>query len=142
VVTHRQGNDLVFCQPDGRPWLPDHVSKRFKRLATEAGVPVVKLNEGGRHTGNSLIYDAEIRPDLVMRRVGRAGQEMSRRYNHPERQAHLAASARVHEPVHAHRGDHRRSVTERYRRQSLMCESYGRRATWSIWTTRRSSSIV
>ena len=48
------------------------MSKRFKRLATEAGVPVVKLNEGGRHTGNSLMYDAEIRPDLVMRRVGHA----------------------------------------------------------------------
>ncbi len=90
-----QDNDLVFRQPDGRPWLPDHVSKRFKRLATEAGVPVVKLNEGGRHTGNSLMYDAEIRPDLVMRRVGHASQEMSQRYNHPERQAHLAASARM-----------------------------------------------
>ena len=57
-------NDLVFCQLDGRPWLPDHVSKRFKRLATETGAPVVKLNEGDRHTGNSLMYDAEIRPDL------------------------------------------------------------------------------
>jgi integrase len=90
-----QDNDLVFCQPDGRPWLPDHVSKRFKRLATEAAALVVKLNEGGRHTGNSLMYDAEIRPDLVMRRVGHASQEMSQRYNHPERQAHLAASARV-----------------------------------------------
>ena len=64
-------------------------------LATEAGVPVVKLNEGGRHTGNSLMYDAEIRPDLVMRRVGHASQDMSQRYNHAERHAHLAASARV-----------------------------------------------
>jgi hypothetical protein len=78
-----QDNDLVSCQPDGRPWLPDHVSKRFKRLATEAAALVVKLNEGGRHTGNSLMYDAEIRPDLVMRRVGHASQEMSQRYNHP-----------------------------------------------------------
>ena len=26
--------------------------------------------------------------------------------------------------------------------ESSRCESYGRRATWSIWTTRRSSSIV
>jgi hypothetical protein len=43
-----QDNDLVFCQPDGRAWLPDHASKRFKRLATEAGVPVVRLNEGRR----------------------------------------------------------------------------------------------
>ena len=28
-----QDNDLVFCQADGRPWLPDHVSKKLKRLA-------------------------------------------------------------------------------------------------------------
>ena len=30
-------NDLVFCQPDGRPWNPDYVSKRFRRLAAQAG---------------------------------------------------------------------------------------------------------
>ena len=23
----------MFCQEDGRPWNPDHVSKRFKKLA-------------------------------------------------------------------------------------------------------------
>ncbi len=39
-------------------------------------------------------------------------------------------------------GDHRMPATERYRRQGLICRGYGRRATWSIWTTRRSSSIV
>jgi len=26
--------------------------------------------------------------------------------------------------------------------RGLVCRGYGRRATWSIWTTRRSSSIV
>ena len=88
-------NDLVFCQGDGRPWLPDHVSKKFKRLAAQAGVPVVKLHEGGRHTGNSLMYDAEVRQDIVMCQVGHASKEISQRYNHPERQAHLAASAQV-----------------------------------------------
>jgi hypothetical protein len=49
-----QDDDLIFCQADGRPWNPDHVSKRFKKLAAQAGVPVIKLHEGGRHTGNSL----------------------------------------------------------------------------------------
>jgi integrase len=88
-------NDLVFCQPDGRPWRPDHVSKKFKRLAAEAGVPVIKLHEGGRHTGNSLMYDAEVRQDIVMRQVGHASTEISQRYNHPLRQAHLAAAAQV-----------------------------------------------
>jgi len=33
-------------------------------------------------------------------------------------------------------------ATERYRRHGLICQCYGKRATWSIWTTRRSSSIV
>lgn len=33
-------NDLVFCKPDGRPWMPDHISKKFKRLSLQAGVPV------------------------------------------------------------------------------------------------------
>ena len=88
-------DDLVFCQPDGQPWNPDHVSKRFRRLAGLAGVPVIKLHEGGRHTGNSLMYDAEVRQDIVMRQVGHASKEISQRYNHPLRQAHLAAAAQV-----------------------------------------------
>ena len=88
-------NDLVFCQPDGRPWLPDHVSKKFKRLAAQAGLPVVKLHEGGRHTGNSLMYDAEVREDIVMSKVGHSSRKISQRYNHPMIEAHLAASHQV-----------------------------------------------
>ena len=91
----RHNNDLVFCQGDGQPWNPDHVSKRFRRLAALAGVPVIKLHEGGRHTGNSLMYDAEVRQDIVMRQVGHASTEISQRYNHPLRQAHLEAAAQV-----------------------------------------------
>jgi integrase len=90
-----QDNDLIFCQPDGSPWLPDHVSKKLKRLAAKAGVPVIKLHEGGRHTGNSMMYDAEVRPDITMRQVGHASAEISQRYNHPLRQAHLAAAGQV-----------------------------------------------
>ncbi|HSR82682.1 MAG TPA: site-specific integrase [Streptosporangiaceae bacterium] len=94
-----QDNGLVFCQPDGRPWNPDHVSKRFKRLAAKAGVPVIKLHEGGRHTGNSLMYDAEVRGDIVMREVGHASREISQRYNHPLTEAHQAAAEQVAELV-------------------------------------------
>jgi hypothetical protein len=55
-----QDNDLVFCRGDGRPWNPDTVTRRFERLAARAGVPVVTLHEGGRHTGNSLMQDAGV----------------------------------------------------------------------------------
>jgi len=55
-----QDNDLVFCEEDGQPRHPDYVSKRFKKLAAQSGVPVVTLHEGGRHTGNSLMQDAGV----------------------------------------------------------------------------------
>src|SRR5262249_27866350 len=51
-----EDHDLVFCRADGRPWNPDHVSRRFQRLAAEAGVPVITLHQGGRHTGVSLMH--------------------------------------------------------------------------------------
>jgi integrase len=79
-----QDNDLVFCQADGRPWSSDHVSKRFKKLAAQAGVPVIKLHEGGRHTGNSLMRDAGVDQEVRMREVGHAGKDIN--------EAHLAAA--------------------------------------------------
>jgi len=87
-----QDNDLVFCQLDGRPWNPDHVSKRFKKLAALAGVPVITLHEGGRHTGNSLMQDAGVDQELRMREVGHAGKSVNDHYTHPLEQAHLAAA--------------------------------------------------
>jgi integrase len=85
-------NDLAFCQDNGQPWHPDHVSKRFKKLAAQAGVPVVTLHEGGRHTANSLMQDAGGDQELRMREVGHADKSVNDRYTHPLEQAHLAAS--------------------------------------------------
>jgi hypothetical protein len=87
-----QDNDLVFCQRDGTPWNPDHVSKRFKKLAALAGVPVITLHEGGRHTGDSLMQDAGVDQELRMREVGHADKSVNDRYTHPLEQAHLAAA--------------------------------------------------
>ncbi|MGH3255351.1 MAG: tyrosine-type recombinase/integrase, partial [Streptosporangiaceae bacterium] len=87
-----EDNDLVFCQADGRPWNPDHVSKRFKRLAAGARVPVIKLHEGGRHTGNSLMRDAGIDQETRMREVGHADRSVNDRYTHLLIGAHLAAA--------------------------------------------------
>ncbi len=84
-------NDLVFCQLDGRPWNPDHVSNRFRKLAAQADVPVIKLHEGGRHTGNSLMRDAGVDQEVRMREVGHAGREINDRYTHVLIEAHLAA---------------------------------------------------
>jgi integrase len=90
-----EDNDLVFCQADGRPWNPDHVSRRFQRLAGQAGVPVVTLHEGGRHTGVSLMHDADVREDIRMREAGHADRAVHQRYNHVLIEAHLAAAEQV-----------------------------------------------
>jgi hypothetical protein len=63
----RQAGDLVFCQDDGTPRKPDHVSRRFKALA--AGLPVIKLH-AGRHSAASLARDAAVDPRSGARRSG------------------------------------------------------------------------
>jgi len=67
------------------------VSKRFRKLAAQAGVPVIKLHEGGRHTGNSLMRDAGMK-EVRMREVGHAGRDINDRYTHVLIEAHLAAA--------------------------------------------------
>jgi integrase len=90
-----QDNDLVFCRGDGTPWNPDHVSKRFKKLAERAGVPVIKFHDGGRHTGNSLMRDAGVDQEIRMREVGHASREINDRYTHTLVEAHLVAAEQV-----------------------------------------------
>jgi integrase len=85
-----QDNDLIFCQADGRPWNPDYVSKHFKKLAAQAGVPVIKLHEGGRHSANSLMQDARVDQEVRMREVGHAGKDVNDRYTHVLEEAHRA----------------------------------------------------
>jgi integrase len=83
---------LVFCRFDGSPWRPSYVSRRFKVLAAQAGVPVVTLHQGGRHTANSLMRDAGVDQELRMRVVGHAGKDVNDRYTHTLAEAHLAAA--------------------------------------------------
>jgi integrase len=99
-----EDHGLIFCRPDGRPWNPDYVSKRFKRLAAEAGVPVIKLHEGGRHTGNSLMRDAEVSQELPMRAIGHSDKAINDRYTHVLVEAHLAAAEQTAALVRKTRG--------------------------------------
>jgi integrase len=95
-----QDNDLVFCKDDGSPWPPDYVYRRFRALAKAAGVPVIKLHEGGRHTSASLARDAEVDPEIRRKTLGHADQAMTSHYTHIEAQAHRAAAEAVARLVH------------------------------------------
>ncbi len=85
------GGDLVFCQGDGRSWNPDFVSKRSRRLAAQAGVPVIKLHEA-RHSANSLMREAGVDQELRMQIVGHASTDINDRYTHTLAEAHRAAA--------------------------------------------------
>jgi integrase len=79
-------NDLIFCGGDGTPYKPDAVSRRFKRLAALAGLPVIKLHEG-RHSAR--------------RTLGHADAAMTAHYTHIEAEAHKAAAEAVAKLVEA-----------------------------------------
>ncbi len=67
------------------------MSKRFRRLAGQAGVPVIKLHEA-RHSANSLLRDAGVDQELRMRIVGHADKDVNSRYTHTLAEAHRAAA--------------------------------------------------
>jgi hypothetical protein len=71
------------------------VTRRFGKVCAEAGVPVVKFHERGRHTGRSLISDADVRQDISMREVGHSDRDVHARYNHPLIEAHQEAAEKV-----------------------------------------------
>jgi integrase len=83
-----------FCKDDGTPYRPDYVTRRFKSLAGQAGVPVIKLHEG-RHSAASLARDAEVDPEIRRRTLGHADAAMTSHYTHIEAQAHKAAAEAV-----------------------------------------------
>jgi integrase len=89
-----QDHDLIFCQPDGSPWKPDYVSRRFKAIASWAGLPPIKLHEG-RHSAASLARDAAVDPEIRRQTLGHADAAMTSHYTHIEAQAHRAAAEAV-----------------------------------------------
>jgi hypothetical protein len=89
-----QDNDLVFCQPDGRPWDPDYLTKRFKRLAAQAGLPALTARW---RTPHRQLADERCRRrrGTPMRGVGHSDKSVNDSYTHVLEAAHLAAAEQV-----------------------------------------------
>ena len=60
---------LVFCNEDGSPCNPQGVTRQFKRLATKAGFPELRLHDL-RHTHASLLLKKGIHAKVVQERLG------------------------------------------------------------------------
>jgi hypothetical protein len=70
------------------------LTRRFQRLATLAGLPVIKLHEG-RHSAASLARDAAVDPEIRRRTLGHADAAMTAHYTHIEAEAYKAAAEAV-----------------------------------------------
>jgi integrase len=69
-------NDLIFCQPDGSPVLPDTVSNVWRKLVTRIGLKGIRLHDA-RHTHASLMLKQGIHPKVVQERLGHASIQIT-----------------------------------------------------------------
>ena len=59
----------VFTRPDGRPVDPTIVSRKFRSVVTELGLPPVRLHDL-RHTHATLLLVQGVHPKVVQERLG------------------------------------------------------------------------
>lgn len=64
-----RGEDLIFTWEDGRPVLPDYVTKAFVKSQAGIEVPRLKLHEA-RHTHATILLRAGIAVHIVAKRLG------------------------------------------------------------------------
>jgi integrase len=90
-----QDSGGMFTREDGSPLSPDWISKRFKELAKEAGLPVIKFH-AARHTAASLMFDAEIDIKVVQEVLGHSTSVITRDiYTHVRRKKHQDAAEKT-----------------------------------------------
>lgn len=87
-------NELVFCDPNGKPMIPDTISHAWRKLAKRMGLTSVKLHNS-RHTHATVMLRQGIHPKIVQERLGHSNISTTLdTYSHvaPGLQAAAAAS--------------------------------------------------
>jgi integrase len=64
-------DDLVFCNFDGRPYLPDSLSNAWAKLAARAGLKGIRFHDS-RHSMATIMLKDGIHPKIVQDRLGHA----------------------------------------------------------------------
>ena len=92
-----QGDDLVFCQADGKPLLPNTVTHAWVRLVRRIGLTGVRLHDS-RHSHATIMLKQGIHPKVVQERLGHAGIQITLdTYSHVVPGLQEAAAARFDE---------------------------------------------
>jgi integrase len=84
-----------FTDELGRPLHPEYVSRRFRELQIEAGLPVIKLH-GGRHTAATLALEAGVDVKIVADQLGHSTTRITQDlYQHVRVQLHHDSAQKV-----------------------------------------------
>jgi len=64
-------DDLVFCHPNGSPYLPDGITHAWMRLTARCGLSGIRLHDA-RHTHATLLLKAGVNVKVIQERLGHA----------------------------------------------------------------------
>ena len=67
---------LVFCQYDGKPFLPNTVSHNWIKLIRRTGLNGIRFHDA-RHTHASLMLKQGVHPKIVQERLGHASIQVT-----------------------------------------------------------------
>ena len=62
-------DDLVFCQSDGSPYLPNTISHAWIKLVKKCGLDGVRLHDA-RHTHATLLFKSGVSAKVIQERLG------------------------------------------------------------------------
>jgi integrase len=71
-----QDDDLVFCQIDGKPLLPDTVTHAWIKLRNRSGFKNIRLHDA-RHTHASIMLKNGTHPKIVQERLGHSSIQIT-----------------------------------------------------------------
>ena len=92
-----RGDGLVFSQYDGKPLLPDTVTRVWIKLVRRNGLTGIRLHDA-RHTHASLMLKAGIHPKIVQEPLGHASIQITLdTYSHVAPSLQAAAALRFDE---------------------------------------------
>jgi integrase len=62
-------DDLVFCQSDGKPYLPNTISHAWIKLVKRCGLDGIRLHDA-RHTHATLLFKSGVSAKVIQERLG------------------------------------------------------------------------
>jgi integrase len=90
-----EGSGQMFTDELGRPLHPEYVSRRFRELATAAGLPVIKFH-AARHTAATLALEAGVDVKIVTEQLGHSTTRITQDlYQHVRLQVHQDSAEKV-----------------------------------------------